>query len=66
MDQLERRTIEFLSTAANAGRQVDDNRYTVFSGYVVVYKVEDPTSEVTVLLVTECHRNWQALVEERN
>ena len=65
IDRLEQRTIDFLSTTPNAGRRIGDVRYTAFSGYVVVYKVDDSTREVTVILVTEGHRNWQALIEER-
>lgn len=66
IDRLERRTIDFLSTTPNAGVRSGDFRYTVFSGYVVAYTVDDTDRIFTVTLVTEGHRNWRAVLKNRS
>lgn len=36
----------------------------VMGHYVVVYRVDGDAQIVTVLLVTEGHRNWRRLIDE--
>jgi plasmid stabilization system protein ParE len=62
VDELRQRSIDFLSTAPNAGTRVGSHRYFVFTRYVVVYSVDDDARQVRVLLVTEGHRDWRAIL----
>ena len=36
-----------------------------FGNYVILYRVDERAKTVTVILVTEGHRDWQDLLEDR-
>lgn len=55
----------FFSTAPNAGTPIGKFRYSVFSGYVVVYALDEQNRRVNVVLVSEGHRDWRKLLKER-
>jgi plasmid stabilization system protein ParE len=59
------RTVAFLSVTPNAGTRVEGQRFTVFGRYVIVYRVDDEAGVVTVIIVSEGHRDWQRLLEDR-
>jgi addiction module RelE/StbE family toxin len=65
VDALRERVIRFLSSAPRGGKQLGNVRYTVFDNYVVVYSVDATALSVRVLLVTEGHRAWHRLLEDR-
>lgn len=65
VDRLQQRTIDLLSTSPNAGTPIGKFRYSVFSGYVVVYAVDEQNRRVNVVLVSEGHRDWRKLLKER-
>jgi plasmid stabilization system protein ParE len=49
----------------NAGRQFGKSRMLSFDNYVILYRVDDAAKTVTIILVTEGHRDWQELLEDR-
>ena len=50
----------------NAGRQISSARMLSFGNYVILYHVDDAAKTVTVIMVTEGHRDWQEILEDRN
>jgi plasmid stabilization system protein ParE len=66
VDRLERRIAGMLSTAPHAGKPVGTSRFVTFSGYVAVYNIDAALQRVSVLMVTEGHRDWQRLLETRS
>jgi mRNA-degrading endonuclease RelE of RelBE toxin-antitoxin system len=36
-----------------------------FDNYVILYRVDKPGKTVTIILVTEGHRDWRELLEDR-
>ena len=65
VDRLESRIVGLLSLTPSAGKKIGQARYFSFYNYVVAYIVDDRASTVTVVLVTEGHRNWRADLEDR-
>jgi plasmid stabilization system protein ParE len=63
--ELQERSVAFLSTTPNAGTRVGDQRFAVFGRYIAVYHVDDEERLVTVMIVSEGHRDWQALLKSR-
>jgi addiction module RelE/StbE family toxin len=66
VDHLRDRIERTLSTFPESGSRWGAYRYTVFSGYVVVYSVDQAADRVNVVLVSEGHRDWQRLLEGRD
>ena len=66
VDRLERRVRSLLAANPDAGRVVNRFRYFVFDGYVVVYEIDLASQQVTVVLLTEGHRNWRRVLEGRS
>lgn len=48
-----------------SGPAIGKHRFTVFRGYVVAYSVDEAGKRVAVVLVTEGHRDWRTVLEER-
>jgi plasmid stabilization system protein ParE len=65
VDRLEDRIVQLLSSTPYAGRQIGKARYCVFGNYVAAYIVDEDPSTVTIILVSEGHREWRADLEER-
>jgi plasmid stabilization system protein ParE len=63
--ELHERTVAFLSATPNAGTRVGDQRFAVFGRYIAVYDVDDEERIVTVMIVSEGHRDWQKLLKDR-
>lgn len=66
VDELERRTVDILSRFPNSGRKVGAARYLVLDNYIVAYDVDDESQAVFVLLVSEGHRLWREILEDRH
>ena len=64
VDERRQKTVEALELFSNAGRQFGAARMLAFGNYVVVYRVDDAAKAVSVILVTEGHRDWQKLMED--
>ena len=54
-----------LRSFPNAGRRYGDLRLYTAGNYVAAYRVDDIAKTVTIILVTEGHRDWQELLEDR-
>lgn len=65
VDELERRAVEILSQFPNSGRKTKAARYLVFGNYVVAYDVDETRKSVFIFLVSEGHRLWRDVIEER-
>jgi toxin ParE1/3/4 len=65
VDNLRQKTIDALEIFPNAGRQFGATRMLSFGNYVVIYRVDDSAKTVSVILVTEGHRDWQEHLEDR-
>jgi len=66
VDELQKRTIEQLAAFPRSGRTYGSFRYLVLDNYVVAYDVNETAKAVHVLLVSEGHRLWRELLDERN
>lgn len=66
VEELRQRIEDKLSVFPESGTATDRFRFTVFSRYVVVYIIDPAPECVTVILVTEGHRDWQRLLETRS
>lgn len=62
--ELQDRIQRKLSTFPMSGAMIGQVRYTTFGNYVIVYRVDEAAGAVTVLMVTEGHRNWRSLFDE--
>jgi toxin ParE1/3/4 len=65
VDDLQKRVVELLAAFPKSGRSYGSFRYTVFGNYVVAYDVDDASKAVYVLLVSEGHRLWREVLDER-
>lgn len=63
VEELRQRTIDRLSATPKAGPAIGRHRYMVVGSYVVVYLIDEETSLVRVVMVTEGHRNWRAMFD---
>lgn len=54
-----------LSVFPESGVRIGNLRYVVFGSYVALYSYDADSKIVTVAMVTEGHRNWQAQFEDR-
>lgn len=63
--ELQERSVAFLSTTPNAGTRIGDQRFAVFGRYIAVYRVNDDERLVTVMIVSEGHRDWHTLLKDR-
>jgi len=58
-DRLERKLAPFPSSGVSVGML----RYPVFGNYVAIYRIDHARNTVTVLMITEGHRNWHRLLD---
>jgi len=65
IDQLEDRITKTLGVFPNSGSCYRSSRYFSFDGYVVVYDVDESSKVVNVLLISEGHRQWKAVLSAR-
>ncbi len=65
VDELRQSAEEALSIFPNAGKPFGSARMLSFGNYVILYRVDDAARTVTIILVTEGHRDWQELLEDR-
>lgn len=65
VDDLQRRAVEQLAAFPNSGRAYGSFRYLVLDNYVIAYDVDKMGRAVHVLLVSEGHRLWRELLDER-
>jgi toxin ParE1/3/4 len=65
VDELRVRAVNALEAFPNAGKPFGSARMLSFGNYVILYRVDEAAKIVTVILVTEGHRDWQDLLEDR-
>jgi toxin ParE1/3/4 len=65
IDELRQRAVNALESFPNAGKPFGAARMLSFGNYVILYRVDEPAKTVTIILVTEGHRDWQELLEDR-
>ena len=65
VEELKMRMSNLLGSFPNTGRKFGSMRILNFGNYVILYRVDEPAKTVTVLLVTEGHRDWQDLLDDR-
>ena len=66
IDELQGRIKTILSSFPLSGKNYKDSvRYFVFGNYIAVYEVQEAEKEVTVYMVSERHRHWQAVLNKR-
>lgn len=65
VDELQTRVHDLLSSQPNAGPRTGRYRYVPFGNYVVVYSVDIAAARVRVVLVSEGHRDWRRLLDDR-
>ncbi len=65
IDQLEERITKTLGIFPNGGNRYKSSRYFSFDNYVVVYDVDESSKTVNILLITEGHRQWKAVLDSR-
>lgn len=65
IDQLEKRITKTLGIFPNGGNRYRSSRYFSFDNYVVVYDVDESLKIVNILLITEGHRQWKAVLDSR-
>ena len=63
VDRLETKVLSLLSSPPSAGRQLGKARFVAFGNDIVAHLVDERS--VTVVLVSEGHRHWQKLLEDR-
>jgi toxin ParE1/3/4 len=65
IEELRARMENSLRSFPNAGRRFGDLRLYTTGNYLVAYRVDDAAKTVIIILVTEGHRDWQELLEDR-
>ena len=65
IEELRVRMETSLRSFPNACRRCGDLRLYTAGNYVAAYRVDDAAKSVTIILVTEGHRDWQELLEDR-
>ncbi len=65
IDTLQERIETTLSTFPNGGSIYKSFRYLSFGRYVVVYHVQEAKKKVFVHLVSEGHRQWRVVLDDR-
>jgi toxin ParE1/3/4 len=65
IEELRARMETSLRSFPNAGRRFGDLRLYTAGNYIAAYQVDDDAMIVTIILVTEGHRDWQELLEDR-
>jgi len=65
VNDLQRRAVEILRDFPRAGRAYGTFRYLVLDGYIVAYDIDEHSQSVYVLLVSEGHRLWRRLLDDR-
>lgn len=66
IDKLQERTKNTLATLPFGGASYKDSiRFLVFDNYIVVYEPNEAKKQVAVYMVTERHRQWHSILDER-
>ena len=65
IDNLETRIEKVLSTFPAGGIRYKTARYFAFDNYIVVYDIDEKVKMVSILLITEGHRQWKTVLERR-
>lgn len=66
IDKLQERTKKILSTLPFGGAPYKDGiRFFVFDNYIVVYEPIESQKKVAVYMVSERHRQWRSILDER-
>jgi toxin ParE1/3/4 len=65
VDELRQKASAALETFPNAGKPFGAARMLSFGNYAILYRVDEPAKTATIILVTEGHRDWQELMEDR-
>jgi len=66
VDKLQSRTKKTLSTLPFSGVVYKDSvRFFVFDNYVIVYEPIESRKQVAVYLISERHRQWRSILDER-
>jgi plasmid stabilization system protein ParE len=66
IDKLQERTKKTLSTLPFSGLSYKDEiRFLVFENYIVAYEPHKAKKQVAVYLVSERHRQWRSILDER-
>jgi len=53
-----------LSVFPAGGPAIGKYRYTVVGRYVAIYRTTDNPDTVSIVMVTEGHRDWQRMIED--
>ena len=62
---LRERIKNILRTTPNIGVRYKKSRFLAFKNYIVVYFVDESTKTVYVVLVSESHRQWKEILDDR-
>lgn len=66
INKLQERTKNTLATLPFGGASYKDSiRFFVFDNYIVVYEPNEAKKQVAVYMVTERHRQWRSILDER-
>ena len=66
IDKLQECTKNTLATFPFGGASYKDNiRFFGFDNYIVVYEPKEATKQVAIYMVTERHRQWRSILDER-
>jgi plasmid stabilization system protein ParE len=66
IDKLQERTKNTLATLPFSGASYKDGiRFFVFDNYIVAYEPNEAKRQVAVYLVSERHRQWRSILDER-
>lgn len=66
VSELKVRIDDLLTTFPNAGKRIGNCRMMSLDDYIIVYRVDEKSKAVFVLMVTEGHRDWQEILSERS
>jgi len=53
-----------LSAFPASGPMIGTFRYSVFGQYVAIYRQQEKPGSVSVIMVTEGHRDWRRMIED--
>ena len=65
VDELKVRIENLLTVFPNSGKRIGNCRMMSLDNYIIVYRVDEKSKTVSVLMVTEGHRDWQEILGER-
>lgn len=65
IDSLEQRINNVLTQFPKSGSKYKQAHYFAFDNYIVIYDTDDSNKVVNILLVSEAHRQWQLIFDNR-